>query len=76
MKQGNAVRCSNVKKNKAITIQERLTFNIETAREIRDTEGKTALANQALGAAEIAVEFGLITYTEFERYIKNIFRLL
>ena len=34
------------------------------------------LALQALGAVEIAVDFGLITYIEFEHYIHKIFEML
>lgn len=58
------------------TIQDRLSFNIELAESTTDTEIKKALAHQALGAVEIAVEFELITYIEFERYIHNILYLL
>lgn len=58
------------------TIQDRLSFNIELAESTTDTESKKALAHQALGAVEIAVEFGLITYIEFERHIHKIFEML
>lgn len=58
------------------TIQDRLTFNITLAQNAKNTENKKALAHQALGAVEIAVEFGLITYIEFERHIHKIFEML
>lgn len=58
------------------TIQDRLQFDIELAKNARNKEHKKALAFQALGAVEIAVEFGLITYLEFERYINKIFELI
>jgi hypothetical protein len=58
------------------TIQDRLSFDIELAKNARNKEHKKALAFQALGAVEIAVDFGLITYIEFERYISKIFEML
>ena len=58
------------------TIQDRLSFNIELAKNAKDIENKKALAFQALGAVEIAVEFGLITYIEFEQYISKIIELI
>lgn len=58
------------------TIQDRLSFDIELAENASDTGKQEALAYQALGAVEIAVEFGLITYIEFEQYISKIFEML
>ena len=58
------------------TIQERLSFDIELAENAKDKEHKKALAFQALGAVQIAVEFGLITYIEFEKYIHKIFEII
>jgi hypothetical protein len=58
------------------TIQDRLQFDIELAKNARNKEHKKALAFQALGAVEIAVEFGLITYLEFEQYISKIIELI
>lgn len=62
--------------NREYTIQDRLSFDIEIAKNARNKEHKKALAFQALGAVEIAVEFGLITYLEFERYINKIFEII
>ena len=58
------------------TIQDRLSFDIELAENTKEVVNKKALANQALGAVEIAVEFGLITYIEFENYINKIIEML
>lgn len=58
------------------TIQDRLQFDIELAKNARNKEHKKALAFQALGAVEIAIEFGLITYLEFEQYISKIIELI
>ena len=57
-------------------IHERLSFDITLAVSAKSKEDKKVLAYQALGAAEIAVEFGLITYIEFEKYIRSIFEVL
>ena len=59
-----------------LNIHERLSFNIELAESTTDIENKKALAHQALGAVEIAVEFGLITYIEFEQYISKICEMM
>lgn len=58
------------------TIHDRLSIDIALAENAKNTEDKKALAYQALGAVEIAVEFGLITYIEFEKYINSIFEIL
>lgn len=66
----------NLINSRGSTIQDRLSFDIELAKNAKDRENKKALAFQALGAVEIAVEFGLITYLEFERYISKIIEMI
>ena len=58
------------------TIHRRLLFYFELAKRTENSENKKAIVNQAVGASEIAVEFGLITYMEFEHYISKIFEML
>lgn len=58
------------------TIHDRLSIDIALANSAKNKEDKKALAYQALGAVEIAVEFDLITYMEFESYINSIFSIL
>lgn len=65
-----------MKSGRKHTIHDRLSFDITLAESAKDKEDKKALAHQAIGAAEIAVEFGLITYIEFEQYINSIFEIL
>lgn len=65
-----------LKNNRGVTIQERLSFDIEIAENAKDKDNKKALAFQALGAIELAVDFGLITYIEFERYISKIIEMV
>lgn len=65
-----------MKNKRGLTAQERITQDIEYAKKIKNKADRTMLATKALGAADFAVEFGLITYTEWEQYIENIFDLL
>ena len=65
-----------MKNKRGSTIQDRLSFDIKLAESTEDREHKKALALQALGAVELAVDFRLITYIEFERYISKIFEIL
>lgn len=65
-----------MKNSRGNTIQDRLSFDIELAKNANDRENKKALAFQALGAVELAVDFGLITYIEFEKYIHKICEML
>lgn len=65
-----------MRNNRGITIRDRLYLNIELAESAKNKDNKKALAFQALGAVEIAVEFGLITTAEWEKYINDIFTIL
>lgn len=57
------------------TVQDRLKQDIEYAKKIKDTSHRKVLATKALGAADLAVEFGLITYKEWEKHIDDIFQI-
>ena len=57
------------------TVQERLKQDIEYARNITDDYSRKILSHKALGAVDLAVEFGLITYNEWERHIEDIFKI-
>ena len=61
---------------KGQTAQNRIEQDIEYAEKIDDKVKKTMLATKALGAADFAVEFGLITYKQWEHYIDIIFKML
>ena len=58
------------------TIHERLTEEINFAKGTNDIAKKSMLATKALGAVDIAVEFGLITMNEWNKYIDDIFQML
>lgn len=57
------------------TVQDRIRQDIEYAKGMKDKADRTLLATKALGAADLAVEFGLITYKEWEKHIENIFSI-
>lgn len=58
------------------TLKDRLNEDIEYAKNVSDAGQQELLAIKALGAADMAVEFGLITYKEWEQYIERIFALM
>lgn len=64
-----------MKNKRGRTIIERLIEDLDYAENIHDTEHRKMLAHKALGAADLAVEFGLITYNEWEKYISKIFAI-
>ena len=64
-----------MKNKRGYTVQDRITQDIEHAKNIEDKASRTLLATKALGAADLAVEFGLITYNEWEKHIDTIFKI-
>lgn len=64
-----------MKNNRGQTIIERIREDIDYAKNIGDAEHKKVLAYKVLGAADLAVEFGLIMYEEWEQFISEIFRM-
>ena len=65
-----------MKNKKGKSINERLNEDIQYAEATTEISDRTLLATKALGAADLAVEFGLITYTEWEQHIDRIFKLI
>ena len=65
-----------MKNKQGFTVQDRIKQDIEYAKNIEDITKKSLLATKALGAADIAVEFGLISYIEWENHIENIFQMI
>ena len=64
-----------MKNKRGYTVQDRIKQDIEYAQKVEDIHSRRLLATKALGAADIAVEFGLITYNEWERHIEDIFNI-
>lgn len=57
------------------TVQERIKQDIDYAEKIANAEHREILSIKALGAADFAIEFGLITYNEWQTYIDRIFEI-
>ena len=64
-----------MKNKRGYTVQDRLKQDIDYALKIEDITERRLIATKALGAADLAVEFGLITYKEWEKHIENIFKI-
>lgn len=64
-----------MKNKRGKTVQERLNEDIKYAEKIANAEHREILSIKALGAADFAVEFGLITYNEWQTYIDEIFKI-
>ena len=64
-----------MKNKRGYTVQDRIKQDIEYATQIENIAERNLLMTKALGAADLAVEFGLITYKEWEKHIDNIFNI-
>lgn len=64
-----------MRNKRGYTVQERLKQDIEHAKNIEDITNRRLIATKALGAADFAIEFGLITYNEWEQHIEDIFKI-
>ena len=64
-----------MKNKRGYTIQDRIKQDIEFAKSKTEQADRTLLATKALGAADLAIEFGLITYKEWEQHIEDIFKI-
>ena len=58
------------------TVVERIEQDIEYAESVKGKAEQAMLATKVLGAVDLAVEFGLISYTEWATYIDKIFEIL
>ena len=65
-----------MKNKQGYTVQERIKQDMEYIKNIEDENSKAMLVYKALGAVDFAVEFGLITYDEWEQYIDRLFDIL
>ena len=61
---------------RGLTVTDRLNHDIEYAENTTNIKHREILALKTLGAADFAVEFGLITYKQWELYIDKIFKLI
>ena len=60
--------------NRGLTVSERIKESFDIISEIEGTyHDKKAFALRAIGLADFAFEFGLITYDEWEEYLSMYF---
>lgn len=62
------------KQGKSVT--DRIEQDIEYAQHTANIKHRELLALKVLGAVDFAVEFGLITYKQWEQYIDKIFKMI
>ena len=65
-----------LKNKQGYTVVERIEQDIDHAESVTDKAKQTMLASKVLGAVDLAVEFELITYNEWEQYIDRVFDIL
>ena len=62
--------------NRGMTVKDRISESFEIARETDGTpQDKKAFALRAIGVADFALEFGLITFEEWENYLSEYIRI-
>jgi hypothetical protein len=64
-----------MKNRQGLTVIERIIKDIELAETSCDVEEREMLAYMALGAAEFAIDFGLISYNEWGNLAQRAFPL-
>ena len=66
-----------MKNNRGLTVNDRIKESFDIAREINGTsQDKKAFALRAIGVADFALEFGLITFEEWEQYLSEYFQIV
>lgn len=58
------------------TVNERLKRDIEHAKKIEDAEQRKLHAYMIMAMLELAVDFGMITHTEWDKHTKETFGLI
>ena len=64
-----------MKNKRGYSVQDRLKQDIDYAKRLENDTERKLIATKALGAVDLAVEFGLITYNEWEQHIEDIFKI-
>lgn len=65
-----------MRNNRGLTVRDRIKESFEIAMEVKGTkQDKKAFAMRAIGVADFALEFGLITYEEWEKYLSDYFQI-
>lgn len=62
-----------MRNKRGLTVTERIEKDIEHAEAVHDAEQRELLAHMAIAAAEFAIDFGLITYREWNELTRRAF---
>lgn len=65
-----------MRNKRGLTIIERINKDIELAKMTEDAEQRKLLAYMAMGSAELAIDFNLITIQEWDNLTKRAFALI
>ena len=68
--------CSNLKNKEGLTITERIKRDIEFAEMSTDSKQRELLSYMVIAAAELAVDFELITYQEWGELTRQAFSII
>ncbi len=64
-----------MRNNRGLSVNDRIKESFDIAREMKGADKKT-FALRAIGVADFALEFGLITYNEWEQYLSEYFQIV
>lgn len=65
-----------MRNKQGLTVSERITKDIEFASTESNAEQRRLLAHMAIAAAELAIDFGLITYKEWGELTRRAFAVI
>ena len=65
-----------MRNKRGLTVTERITQDLELASMEGNVEQRRLLAHMAIAAAEFAIDFGLITYNEWDDLTQTAFGLI
>lgn len=66
----------HVKNKRGMTASEKISIDLEIAKSVKDDEHRHLLANMVIAAAELAVDFDLITYREWGTLTREAFDIM
>lgn len=65
-----------MKNKRGMTAGEKIRIDLEIAKETNDEDHKRLLAHMVISAAELAIDFGLITYKEWGNITREAFSIM
>lgn len=66
-----------MRNNRGLTVSERIQESFDIAKEMKGSpQDKKAFALRAIGVADFALEYNLITYEEWQNYLSEYFKVV